>query len=569
MPTSVELLRQISRVPSSPQEFDKWLACTDAIVFLQATAEDDEFILYGSRRHAYLNTVVASAATISNAPREELLKWDFNPTHGWSITHSFSPESLAIASPLERPGSSAYKGAEQLVFVRYFDGRLGEARYVELLQRFLQLFDLHFLEERSAYCRIDERGDIEDVIRIITTSGDEDGQGELFVTCQRDLLDQYLVLTDSVLARTFDFTRYRESDFAGWPNEGTPQYEMKGDIHYRLFHAVGYGSYLRGVQVVRSQLTRETLLKRFDYRVNDREYASFIAYDFKNKMVREISTEPGATANYFTDSELPFETSPVFFRPEVLQKYKADADKYKLEDRSITCRNAWYLKSYDVNEAGQIHTYVVYLRDLPYEEQLYWKSYNEAPKATISKRAYKTDFEGSWDAEYDPLTSLREALRSVENARTGWWKLRSANLPDRVHYPVTTSSDEWANEILALDQLVIEGFEDRWLRSKAKELGRNPKPELRPLRLAEECLIGFGFHQDDARGHLSPFHELHNLRSEIKSHAGGRSALATRKRVLREHKTYTDHFRSLCTQIDESLRLLAEVFARPAPATDS
>jgi hypothetical protein len=38
----------------------------------------------------------------------------------------------------------------------------------------------------------------------------------------------------------------------------------------------------------------------------------------------------------------------------------------------------------DVNEEGQIHAYIVDLRNLPYEERLHWKAYNEPPKAGIT-----------------------------------------------------------------------------------------------------------------------------------------------------------------------------------------
>ena len=74
----------------------------------------------------------------------------------------------------------------------------------------------------------------------------------------------------------------------------------------------------------------------------------------------------------------------MFFKPQVLDKYKADREKYRLEDRTITCRNSWYLQTYDVNEAGQVHTYITYLGNLPIEEQRYWKAFNERPKAPIS-----------------------------------------------------------------------------------------------------------------------------------------------------------------------------------------
>ena len=36
--------------------------------------------------------------------------------------------------------------------------------------------------------------------------------------------------------------------------------------------------------------------------------------------------------------------------------------------------------------------------------------------------------------------------------------LSSEDAIDRSHYPITASPDEWANEILHLDQLIVEPF---------------------------------------------------------------------------------------------------------------
>jgi hypothetical protein len=72
----------------------------------------------------------------------------------------------------------------------------------------------------------------------------------------------------------------------------------------------------------------------------------------------------------------------------------------------VSCRSAWNLRGIDVNEAGQVHAYICYLRNLPYAEQLHWLGYNEKPKAGISKRAVKTDFEGSFEYAESPLEQL-------------------------------------------------------------------------------------------------------------------------------------------------------------------
>jgi hypothetical protein len=207
-----------------------------------------------------------------------------------------------------------------------------------------------------------------------------------------------------------------------------------------------------------------------------------------------------------------------------------------------------------------VHTYLVYLRNLPYEEQLYWKSYNEAPKGTISRRAYKTDFEGCWDLEYDPLANIKNALQALTQKPVPWWTLRSKRAVDRVHYPVTPSADEWANELLHLDQLVVEGFETKWLRNKAQALGRSIEASLKSLTLILECLMAIGFTKDDTSNIVAPLQRLHQLRSKLKGHAAGDEALSIREQVLSEHQSYGKHFRVLCEKCDHSIRAITKAF---------
>ncbi|HWG34209.1 MAG TPA: hypothetical protein VN650_08575 [Gemmatimonadaceae bacterium] len=561
MADTITVLDRLATVPTDAEPFAEWLRGGDALEFLRWNASAEETVIFVSTDHTYVHGVFVPSSVIDEAKTVDLLAWDFNATGSWGISHSFSPASLSIVPPLDHPGSNAFHGGERLVFQRFFEGRIGTKSYFEILQRFTHVFDLHYVDERSAYCRLDERGDLEDVIRIRQRVPKGTDRYLVVITCHRDLLDQYMTLTNSVLAVTFDFTRYRPSSFSGWPGMAKPEDHSDTDLHYRLVLIDGYGSYLRGVQIVRSRLSREALLKRFDYREpKARQYASFIAQDWKNKVVREISTAPEATANYFTKSDLPFELSPAFFRPEVLQKYKADTDKYRLDGRSISCRGAWSLETYDINEAGQVHTYIVYLRRLPYEEQLHWKAYNEKPKAPISERAVKSDFQGNWDLGYDALVSLKQALRSLDEQHVEWWKLRSSKLLDQANYPVTTSADEWANEILHLDQLVVEGFDEKGLWATAGRLGRTPAKDLRSLKLVEECLIGSGIGAEEAKALTAPFHRVHNLRSKVKGHASGDEANSIKKNTLMEHGSYVQHFQQLCAQCDRSIRRISDVF---------
>jgi hypothetical protein len=505
------------------------------------------------------------AANIESLDVEDMLSWNFNAYCSWGVDVGGSPRSFKPSAPFDRHELKTFRGGQQLVFPRSFEGIIGEDKgYWEVLQPFVQVFGLHYLSERSAYCRLDDRGDIEDVIRILRIRDDkDDGGGGTIITFKRQFLDEWALLSNSVIIRTFDFTRHRRGSFNGWSNAvQDPKDGEAKDIYYRYVIEPDHASYVRGCQIIRPNATTDDLNKRFGWGNHDeRQYAEFIALDWKNGgQIKEISCAPGAIANYFTKSELPFEVTPAFFRPDVLLKYKSDTDKYTLKDRSISCRGTWSLKTYDINDAGQVHTYLVYLRDMPYEEQLHWRAYNEAPKGTISKRAYTTDFKGEFHTDYEPLGSLKRALQELAEAHVPWWTLRAEKLVDQTNIPATTSADEWASEIMNLDQLLVEGFEEKWLRKKAQSLARTPKDNFRSLKLVEECLMALGFEEDHARQVTAPLHHLHDYRSKIKGHASGNEAAEIRRAVLSEYGTYRKHFQALSAECDASLRTVMSAF---------
>jgi hypothetical protein len=568
MTTVINTLEEISTPPVVGDAFDGWLDMKDAIDFLERNAQQDEIVVYAVMQHAYLHTVLVPASLLDQPDIEDLLSWDCNAYSSWGVEIRYStPPSVFISQPLNGTGSKTLDKGEQLVFARSFEGRIEEDHYCEILQKFVHVLNIHFLPERNAYCRLDRHGDIEDVIKIVEIPKVGDDFGGTIVTFNRAALDEYAVLTDSALLRMFDFPRFRPAQFSGWTTGHDAGHISANDLFYRLHIEQGYASYLRGVQIAHPAISKEAITRRLDpASQREKQYVSFIANDWKNRIVRQISCAPGETANYFTESSLPFEMSPAFFRAEVLSKYKADGEKYRLEDRTISCRGAWHLQTFDINEVGQVHTYLVYLRNLPYEEQLYWKAFNEPPKGPISKRAFRTDFEGCWDSDYAPVASLKYVLNELNRERVPWWKPRSEKLFEQLHYPTTGSADEWANELLKLDQLVIEGFDAKWLRNRAQALGRSPEPSFGSLRLVEECLTGLTFTEQNAKKVVEPLKAAHELRSKVKGHASSAEAVAAiRKQVLTQHGSYKQHFEALCGQCDESMRIITEAFGKIVP----
>lgn len=538
-------------------EFKQWIEQDDFIEFLRELPKLDEMLLYASASHVFLYSVLVPTRLVTPPETDDLDQWGCNPSSCWSIgvvTGGNRPR-VFLSPPLNHSGSKTLDRGEQIIFARTF----GQQSYIEMSPRLTHPFGLHYVPEHSAYCRFDKHGDVEDVIRIAEVPFESPDENGRIVSIHRDILNEYMTMTGQSLVLLFDSTRVEHKNFRGWSSENIEYHEHKEDpeFWYRMGRSGSIASYLRGFQIIRSALTKKDLVKRHGFgQSSNRRYATFISDDWKHGVIRECSCDPKQLGNYFVKSDLPFGTSPVFFRPGVLLKYKADSDKYQIQDRSITCRNAWGLETYDVNEAGQVFTYLIYLSYLPYDEQLYWKSFNEPPKGPISKRAWQTDFMGTWDDQYDPLRGLKQILRELHEARVPWWKLRDETLMEKVHYPVTNSADEWAREIHALDMLLVEGFEMCKLRSRATLLSRTVSKDWKSLKLLQEVLLGLGKDEAEMQEVVGPLRELNNLRSKVSGHASGTEAKQIKAKVLREHKSYSAHFRQLCVRCDAAVHML-------------
>jgi hypothetical protein len=481
-----------------------------------------------------------------------------------SVSLGGTPDAY-ISPPLESAGSSTLAHGEQLVFARDFDGRLEDRSYIECAQRLTHSFDLHYVPERSAYCRFDEHGDIEDVIRIQGFE-DTDTSTSRAVTIAKDVLEEYMTLTGQSLVLMFDSIRHVGSPVAS----GNPKYDqLSDDIFYRTGHSLGSASYIRGVAVVRSHMTLADVVARHGFGPsNQRQYASFIAHDWKHDKIQECSCNPAELGNYFVKSNFPYETSPAFFNARVLQKYKADTDKYRVQDRSILCRHAWYLQNYDINEAGQVHTYLIYLSHLPYDEQLYWKSFNEEPKAPISKRSYKTDFLGKFDLDYDPLGALKNRLCELDDKHVPWWTPRDRGLFERVHYPVTDAADEWSRDLHNFEKLLVEGFEVKAIRKIAKNHQVTIDKQWGSLKLLDELLRALGCDDEARELIMTPLQELRHLRSKLSGHASGLEAKKLKARILKNYRTYRMHFRDLCERCDKAVADLTEILESATSTSD-
>jgi len=311
--------------------------------------------------------------------------------------------------------------------------------------------------------------------------------------------------------------------------------------------------------IVRPSITRDEIIERYAEKRSEtnQKYATFKAIDLKTGDHIEVACDPKGLSNYFEpESTLPLEMSPAFFRAEVLHKYKADPEKYDLQDRSIYCRGTWSLKPFDITPDGQVHTYLRYLGMIPYSEQVYWQAFNEWPKGSISERAYTTDFRGEIYLGRDPLNALKRKIIRLNEAKPAWWQPRDDELIKAVRIPATTSPAEWADEVLALDQLVNEGFQLKPLQALAQTLGRSLEAEWKQFALLEECLKANGTERDEAKRIISSLRSVRELRNVLKGHAAIDKRRAAERGTRERFGSFRAHFEDMTERVGEALEII-------------
>lgn len=564
--------------PEDDRDFEVWSSGLGHLDMLRYNASDPEELIVlalSATKLGHASVFVHTAVVRSDHPglndQEGLLRWSCSPFLQSAATMGavIKGGEVCFEPREQRWGTDALVGSSPLVYGRSWDAlNEPEGLYYEIAQPYIHHLEVHWRKERSAYCRFDRRGDWEDVVSITKKSSNDE---VTLITFKRDPLDQYLVEHDSVLVRLFDFTFLHSRD-GSWRESKRMGYDMEGGVAYlRQMAGDGSMSAVRGVQIVQPRLSREDVEHRIVnwHEVNPEptEPVEYIILDLRHNRTTTVSTDPTTTTDYFSavENSLPYETSPAFFRADVLLKYKGDNDKYTVLENQITCRGGWELRSYSVNEAGQVTAYICDLRNLPYEEQLHWSGFNERPKASLSDRAFTTDFLGQWPETMTSREELIDILDRWRRLNVSWWKWRPDDSPDRlIVVPRTGSRNEWAQALMDLSNGVNEGFVVRELRRILTVEGVEVDNQWGSIVLLERILQARGGLEQGAQ--LSGLRELNRGRRFSGVHVRGSQAREYVGAVLTNHETYTAHFEHLCERLASDLTHVEDHMTNAAPS---
>ncbi|MDE2968445.1 MAG: hypothetical protein OXS30_13285 [Chloroflexota bacterium] len=560
----VERLARIEKVPNDESEVVTWMRGDEHLQFLRDDAKESELTIAALTRipgPTCLNSYIVPVDLLSS--REGALSfaaWSPNPYHHTAAKYSWGGGSDGVKPHFGNGGMGGPlpSGVSSLVFFRSTEGISGTSR--EVAQDFIHTAGAYWRRERNAHSKLDHRGDWLDVV---SQSNGDDSAAVNLMSAHRETLDLHLVAVRSVLVRVFEF------DLNRWPlghhldfDRSTKRVTTREpDFQYSELLIEGQLNRIRGAQVIRPRLAPkqvEQLVR--EGRIIDpseSEPVEFVVEDWRNMRIATVSTDPSTTTNYFVakDNALPYETSPAYFRPEVLSRYKADREKYDLSDGWITCRGAWSLRNYSINDAGQVAAYICYLREIPREEQLYWKAFNEEPQTGLSERAIQNDFLGQWADESAPLEQLGLVLDGWQARRVDWWSAGSEYSHTDLTVPYGDNRDEWARAIVALSNAVVEGFQVKALRVRLRACGVTVDKQNRGIALLEQLMRALGVLEDGDK--LEFLRDVSRLRSQAGgTHNTGTKAREEAHEVLEDHGSYGNHYEHLCQGLSGELEMI-------------
>ena len=121
---------------------------------------------------------------------------------GYGYGYSFSKNECVpfLSDPMENEGS-ILDDSVPLFFRRSFHGYKNDEAYIEINPRISHVLDIHWVEDKRAWCKLNELGEIVPIANWIQ-------QDDLTLcTLRKEELDFYLFLADACLVRLFDVSR--------------------------------------------------------------------------------------------------------------------------------------------------------------------------------------------------------------------------------------------------------------------------------------------------------------------------------------------------------------------------
>jgi len=468
------------------------------------------------------SSVCFFSALIPNAKVKTLIQkedWDFHFDSGMPGCIQYGGGEDAPVRYL-RFGND--EGIEPLVFRRYFHG-IKEA-YFEVSEEFRHFHRLYFDSRTGKHIKVLGTGEEKE---IIVLEGD-------CLKIRLQEIREFLAIKEMHLAIFFEI---RENSMRTMQELGlseTREAQCFSDLIYSLSIGEMRGS-TSGTKAF-SRLFGKKLIPGcakedsnfWPYEKREKRYAEFIigVDDNGNEIVH--TSAPAYLADGFGGNRgAPSYLTPVFFRKNVLSKYYANPGKYSVRDGYLSCGGLWgtYI---DNNHPDYVVVWLGDLgRDLHYEEQLYWRSFNVAPEGPPSEVFVRRQIMAQFTdpSRPDLLFKHRLGRFSERCCRVLGWDLflplheGDSHLITALHVPTTDDTAEFDRMVLALAKVLVDSLnEDKISKAIGVEAAAGLKGGILKMErfLKLRGLQGFDEHVKFLRN-------LQKLRSTSVAHRKGRN----------------------------------------------
>lgn len=412
-------------------------------------------------------------------------------------------------------------GIEPLIIEREFHGIRPD--YEEISEEFRLFHGLYHDRKEDHYYKIDDAGN-EEVIGVVEPR---------CIRVRLKEIRQFLAVKEMYLAIFFDCKEYSAHSLQtlGLQKGGGVQRDglMSWGLYYGEFGGTinGYNTFSRliGKRLIEPLPKEKSGFWGFAEK-EQKKYVDFIIGVDKNGNEVAHTSGPDRLANYFgANPDAPNYLTPVHFRKEVLDKYYQKPGKYSVEDSILRCGSLWSM-TMDNHHDDRVVAWLGDLgRDLPYAEQLHWRSQNIVSTGGVSKTFFKRQILAEFADSDRPEHVFRyryDDLKDRCNKLLGWSLLIPLTAEDEHHFrglrvPSTDDQKDFDELVQSLTKVLIDSLNDQVLTALI------PPEQLSEVRgsishleaVLRACdVVGF-------EPQISFLRKLQNLRSSGAAHRKG------------------------------------------------
>jgi hypothetical protein len=264
---------------------------------------------------------------------------------------------------------------------------------------------------------------------------------------------------------------------------------------------------------------------------SEKSYESFIIGVQEDGSASLFTSDPAQLADFFGKNPAnPNYLTPVYFRKDVLKKYLEMPSVFSVEDGFLRCGSMWGLRM-DNDHDDQVVVFLGDLgRDLPENEQKYWRSFNVRPDGELSATCIKRSFLAEPAHPKIPELALRYELRRLKkkwNDAFGFdlylkFHNDDSGILSDLHLP---TSDEWTEfdrcTIAATKAFIDYLNESQLAKFATTEIARikekNPDKVIRGIDKLQAWLVQHGGENAPLEC-ISSLRLLQDLRSKSAAH---------------------------------------------------